>query len=60
MIEFQDRVVFGSDFPNIPYRFESAIQAILDLRLGRALEEKLFSTNAARLMDLDLGGISNP
>ena len=27
VLEFQDRVVFGSDFPNIPYRFESAIQS---------------------------------
>ncbi len=54
VLEFQDRVVFGSDFPNIPYRFESAIQSILDLRLGRALEEKILFTNAARLLGVDL------
>lgn len=53
VLEFQDRVVFGSDFPNIPYRWETALQAILDLRLGRALEEKLLCTNAARLLELD-------
>jgi predicted TIM-barrel fold metal-dependent hydrolase len=53
VIEFQDRVVFGSDFPNIPYRFETAIQSILELRLGRTLEEKLLSTNAARLLGLE-------
>jgi predicted TIM-barrel fold metal-dependent hydrolase len=53
VLEFQDRVVYGSDFPNIPYRLESAIQAILDLRLGRALEEKIFCTNAARLLGLN-------
>jgi predicted TIM-barrel fold metal-dependent hydrolase len=53
-------VVFGSDFPNIPYRLESAIQGILDLRLGRTLEEKLFCTNAARLLALDLDSISRP
>jgi predicted TIM-barrel fold metal-dependent hydrolase len=57
VLEFQDRVVFGSDFPNIPYRLEGAIQAILDLRLGRALEEKLLCTNAARLLGLDLSTI---
>jgi uncharacterized protein len=57
VLEFQDRVVFGSDFPNIPYRIESAIQAILDLRLGRALEEKLLSTNAARLLNLSLSSL---
>ncbi len=54
VLEFQDRVVFGSDFPNIPYRWESAVQSILDLRLGRALEEKLLWTNAARLLNLDI------
>jgi predicted TIM-barrel fold metal-dependent hydrolase len=54
VLEFQDRVLFGSDFPNIPYRWESAVQSILDLRLGRALEQKLLSTNAARLLQLDL------
>ncbi|HEX8968812.1 MAG TPA: amidohydrolase family protein, partial [Chloroflexota bacterium] len=54
ILEFQDRVVFGSDFPNIPYRLETAIQSIFDLRLGRALEEKLMCTNAARLLSVDL------
>ena len=58
VLEFQDRVVFGSDFPNIPYRLESAIQSILDLRLGRALEEKLLCTNAARLLGLDLAQVA--
>jgi predicted TIM-barrel fold metal-dependent hydrolase len=53
VLEFQDRVVYGSDFPNIPYRLESAVQAILDLRLGRGLEEKIFCTNAARLLGLN-------
>jgi predicted TIM-barrel fold metal-dependent hydrolase len=58
VLEFQDRVVYGSDFPNIPYRVDSAIQSILDLRLGRGLEEKILCTNAARLLGInpaDLG-----
>jgi predicted TIM-barrel fold metal-dependent hydrolase len=59
VLEFQDRVVFGSDFPNIPYRWESALQAILDLRLGRALEEKLFCTNSARLLGINLSEIKS-
>ena len=58
VLEFQDRVVFGSDFPNIPYRIETAIQAIRDLRLGRALEEKLLSTNAARALNLAPGDLA--
>ena len=54
LLEFQDRVLFGSDFPNIPYSYATALEAILDLRLGRALETKLLSTNAARLLGLDI------
>jgi predicted TIM-barrel fold metal-dependent hydrolase len=57
VLEFQDRVVFGSDFPNIPYRWEASVESILVLRLGRALEEKLLCTNAARLLDLNLAAI---
>ena len=54
VLEFQDRVLFGSDFPNIPYRWRAAVNGILDLRLGRALEEKLLCTNAARVLGLDV------
>jgi uncharacterized protein len=53
VLEYQDRIVYGSDFPNIPYALESAIQAVRGLRLGRALEQKIFCTNAARLLGLD-------
>src|SRR5262249_12947094 len=53
VLEFQDRVLYGSDFPNIPYPLADGVQAILDLRLGRALEEKILCTNAARLLGLD-------
>ena len=58
VLEFQDRVVFGSDFPNIPYRWETAVETLLELRLGRALEEKLFYTNAARILKLDIKRVS--
>jgi hypothetical protein len=34
------------------------VQAILDLRLGRALEEKLLCTNAARLLGLNLAELA--
>jgi uncharacterized protein len=54
ILEFQDRVLFGSDFPNIPYTWERAVDSILDLKLGRAMEEKLLCTNTARLLKLDV------
>jgi uncharacterized protein len=58
ILEFQDRVLFGTDFPNIPYHLESGIQSILDLRLGRLLEDKVMCTNAARLLGLDPGELT--
>jgi uncharacterized protein len=57
VLEFQDRVLFGSDFPNIPYSWATALQSILDLKLGRAMEEKLLCTNAARVLNLDLSEV---
>jgi len=60
ILEFQDRVLYGSDFPNIPYSLESAIEAILALRLGRTLEEKLLSTNAQRVLGLDAAALAPP
>ena len=60
VLEFQDRVLYGSDFPNIPYTLDAAIQAIRSLHLGRALEEKLLCTNAARLLGLDPAEILAP
>ncbi len=53
ILEFPDRIVYGSDFPNIPYDLASAVGAIRDLRLGRAFEEKILCTNSARLLGLD-------
>jgi predicted TIM-barrel fold metal-dependent hydrolase len=54
VLEYQDRVIYGSDFPNIPYSLQAAVDAILSLRLGRTLEEKLLCTNAARVLRLDV------
>jgi predicted TIM-barrel fold metal-dependent hydrolase len=51
-------VLYGSDFPNIPYTLEQGLQTILDLRLGRTLEEKLLSTNAARVLGIDIARVS--
>jgi predicted TIM-barrel fold metal-dependent hydrolase len=58
IIEWQDRILFGSGFPNIPFGLTAAIEAVRDLGLGRAMEEKIFTTNAARVMRLDLDRLS--
>ena len=48
----QDRILFGSDFPNIPYRYLDAVDAVLGLGLGADWERAVFHENAARLFDL--------
>jgi hypothetical protein len=52
LIEFQDRILYGSDFPNLPYDLTTGVRGILALELGRGIEDKILYTNAARLLGL--------
>jgi predicted TIM-barrel fold metal-dependent hydrolase len=47
-----DRVLFGTDFPNIPYEWKREKEGLLDLKLGTEKESKIFFENAARLLNL--------
>lgn len=51
-IEHQDRILFGSDFPNIPYEYSYQVEAIKKLGLGKSVERKIFNDNAVKLLDL--------
>lgn len=48
-----DRILFGTDFPNIPYPYLEALDAVLALGLGMEWERKVLHANAARLLALD-------
>ena len=48
VLEFQDRVLYGSDFPNIPHSVDDAVQAILNLRLGRTSKKSVFDERGPR------------
>jgi predicted TIM-barrel fold metal-dependent hydrolase len=52
LIEFQDRILYGSDFPNLPYELTTGVQGILALELGANIEDKILYNNAARLLGL--------
>ncbi|MHB2016860.1 MAG: amidohydrolase family protein [Candidatus Xenobia bacterium] len=52
-VTWQDRMLFGSDFPNIPHAYEEQIHAIQALSLGEAVEEKIFRSNAQQLLRLE-------
>lgn len=51
---FSDRILYGSDFPNIPYDAMSEIKALKASPLTEAAKEKILYANAAGL--LGLGG----
>ncbi len=47
-----DRVVLGTDFPNIPYPYEVQLDAIRSWDLGAAAEQAILHDNGARLLQL--------
>jgi len=47
-----DRILLGSDFPNIPYPFVHQLQALARLDLGSAWLRLVCHDNAARLLGL--------
>lgn len=52
LIALEDRILFGSDFPNIPYKYADALRAIVDLDLGAAWCRKVLYENALELFEL--------
>lgn len=53
LLSLGDRVLFGSDFPNIPYSYGHSIQAVERLELGDAWLQQVCYQNAARLFNID-------
>ncbi|MCI4676539.1 amidohydrolase family protein [Candidatus Mycolicibacterium alkanivorans] len=49
LVELADRVLFGSDFPNIPYPYHHALESIAALGLGDQWCRKVFYSNARNL-----------
>ena len=52
LVEFQDRILYGSDFPNLPYELATGVNGLRALELGAGIEDKILYSNAARLLDL--------
>jgi predicted TIM-barrel fold metal-dependent hydrolase len=49
LVELADKVLFGSDFPNIPYRYLHALESIIGLGLGDQWCRKVLRDNARSL-----------
>lgn len=52
LVDHADRLLFGSDFPNIPYPYEKSYSRLLALDLPRDFYEALFYKNARAFYDL--------
>jgi len=50
---YGDRILFGSDFPNIPYAYEESINGLLRLKFDQSIYEHIFYKNAER--DFNIG-----
>lgn len=53
LAELRDRVVLGSDFPNIPHPYAHQIEALARLNLGEDWLRAVLWHNGARLLGLD-------
>ncbi|MBE7410672.1 MAG: amidohydrolase family protein [Leptospiraceae bacterium] len=52
-IKYQDRILFGSDFPNIPYDYVEQSKGINKFQLGSEIENKIKFLNAAKLLGIE-------
>jgi predicted TIM-barrel fold metal-dependent hydrolase len=52
-VRHQDRILFGSDFPLIPYDYEEERRWALDRGLSETVRQKIFRANALRFLGLD-------
>ena len=51
LYDLSDRILFGSDFPNIPYDYKNSVLGWLDRAMERLFYEKIFYKNAEKLFD---------
>lgn len=49
---YADRILYGTDFPNIPYAYTAQADGIRALGLGESAESAVFRRNAARILGL--------
>ncbi len=56
LADLGDRVVLGSDFPNIPYPYATQLDALARLDLGEDWLRGVLWHNGVRLLGLDSGG----
>jgi hypothetical protein len=56
LVDLADRVVLGTDFPNIPYPYRTQLDALAGLDLGDAWLREVCWHNGIRLLELGPDG----
>jgi predicted TIM-barrel fold metal-dependent hydrolase len=51
-VRWQDRILFGSDFPNTPHSYDDERRPIWERPVPPAVHRKIFGDNARRLLGL--------
>jgi predicted TIM-barrel fold metal-dependent hydrolase len=54
LTSYQDRILFGSDFPNIPFEYQQSTKGLLELDLSKKFYENIFFNNAKRLFNITI------
>lgn len=52
LLSYQDRILYGSDFPNIPYDYQMSTRGLLDFDFPKSFYENIFYNNAKRLFKI--------
>jgi predicted TIM-barrel fold metal-dependent hydrolase len=52
LIQYADRILYGSDYPHIPYSMEREVRAILEMDLGEEATRKILYENAEKLFPI--------
>jgi predicted TIM-barrel fold metal-dependent hydrolase len=52
LVRWQDRILFGSDFPNTPHTYDDERRPIWERPVPDAVHRKIFHDNAQRLLGL--------
>lgn len=55
LLEFDDRIVFGSDFPSIPYNYPEAVNGLHAQGMPDDFYKKVFRENGLRIIAADRG-----
>ena len=53
LLSYEDRILFGSDFPNIPYNYNQSIEGLLNLHLPKSFYDKVFYENAKKIFGVN-------